>query len=576
MMTTCNVPRTQVGHVSKWATISQTITSLTIHAMTPPNNAQSSSNEGKLLLAIQAIQLGQIPSIRQAAEQYNVSRVTLSRRMNGTRSKRDSSVGTQRLTPSEEKVLVQKVLELDYRGIPIRLDKLRDFASSITEARGAPPVGSKWAYNFVKRTLGLRTRMTRSLDYRRAQSEDPKKIKEWFDVILNTKAKYGICDEDIYNFDETGFKMGQIRSATVITASERSLRPRQVQGHSQEWITVIQGINSEGWALPPFIIFKGKQYQSTWFDEDFPQDWQLSLSSNGWTTNRHGLEWLKHFDTYTKSRSKGQKRLIITDAHESHKSSEFINYCSQNNIIILWMPSHTSHILQPLDIGCFSPLKTAYSKQVEHLVKNRIYHITKVEFLPAFKKAFDQAFTLSNIQGGFRGSGIFPFNPEAVLSQLSPILRTPSPDLPDESTWEPQTPSNAYEMELQSSLLSSKVASHRDSSPSHIYQVIQQLAKGAQQMAASAAILALQVKDLEKANVEARRRKVRTNKFLSFEDRLSISKVDVLGPQDCLNPQLLQRAMENAGREGSASSSKRKCGLCREEGHTKRTCLASK
>jgi hypothetical protein len=96
------------------------------------------------------------------------------------------------------------------------------------------------------------------------------------------------------------------------------------------------------------------------------------------------------------------------------------------------MPSHASHLLQPLDIGCFSPLKTAYSKQIEHLVKNCIHYITKVEFLLAFKTAFDKAFTLSNIQGAFRGSGIFPFNPEAVLSQLSPILRTPSPDLPDE------------------------------------------------------------------------------------------------------------------------------------------------
>jgi hypothetical protein len=62
--------------------------------------------------------------------------VILSRRINGIRLKRDSSIGTQRLTLSEENVLVQKVLELDYRGIPIRLDKLRDFVSLITEARG--------------------------------------------------------------------------------------------------------------------------------------------------------------------------------------------------------------------------------------------------------------------------------------------------------------------------------------------------------------------------------------------------------------------------------------------------------
>jgi hypothetical protein len=125
--------------------------------------------------------------------------------MNGTQSKRDSFRGTQRLTLSEEKVLVQKVLKLDFRGIPIRLDKLRDFASSITQARGAPPVRSKWAYNFIKRTLLLRTRTTRSLNYRRAISEDPKLIREWFSVISNTKAKYRICNKDVYNFDETRF-----------------------------------------------------------------------------------------------------------------------------------------------------------------------------------------------------------------------------------------------------------------------------------------------------------------------------------------------------------------------------------
>jgi hypothetical protein len=55
-------------------------------------------------------------------------------------------------------------------------------------------------------------------------------------------------------------------------------------------------------------------------------------------------------------------------------------------------------------------------------------------------------------------------------------------------------------------------------------------------MAALAAIMAKQIKDLEKANVEARRRKVRTNKFLSFKDRLSINKTEVLGSQDYVDP----------------------------------------
>jgi hypothetical protein len=71
----------------------------------------------------------------------------------------------------------------------------------------------------------------------------------------------------------------------------------------------------------------------------------------------------------------------------------------------LMMPAHSSHLLQPLDVGCFSPLKISYGKQIEKLVRLRIHHITKLEFLPAFKEAFQTAFTEQNIKSGFRATG---------------------------------------------------------------------------------------------------------------------------------------------------------------------------
>jgi hypothetical protein len=63
-------------------------------------------------------------------------------------------------------------------------------------------------------------------------------------------------------------------------------------------------------------------------------------------------------------------------------------------------------------------------------MRNRINHITKVEFLPCFKAAFNAAFTPSNIQGGFRGAGLVPFDPQQVIIGLDVKLRTPSPPLP--------------------------------------------------------------------------------------------------------------------------------------------------
>jgi RecB family endonuclease NucS len=60
----------------------------------------------------------------------------------------------------------------------------------------------------VKRRPELKVKFNRKYDYKRALCEDPKVIEGWFRLVVNIKAKYGIQDKDIYNFDETGFIMG--------------------------------------------------------------------------------------------------------------------------------------------------------------------------------------------------------------------------------------------------------------------------------------------------------------------------------------------------------------------------------
>ncbi|KAI1681040.1 DDE superfamily endonuclease [Pyrenophora tritici-repentis] len=133
------------------------------------------------------------------------------------------------------------------------------------------------------------------------------------------------------------------------------------------------------------------------------------------------------------------------------------------------MLPHSSYLLQPLDVGCFSPLKRAYSREVESLMRNHINHITKLEFLPAFKIAFNRAFTPANICSAFRGAGLVPLQLEAVLSKVDVQLRTPTPPaaLP-EAPWVAQTPSNVRELEAQSSLIRERVRQHKSSSPALI------------------------------------------------------------------------------------------------------------
>jgi hypothetical protein len=115
------------------------------------------------------------------------------------------------------------------------------------------------------------------------------------------------------------------------------------------------------------------------------------------------------------------------DGHESHNSHKFHKYCKEEKIIVLCMPPHSSHLLQPLDVGCFSPLKRAYGDEISSLARYGTKQIKKEAFLPAFKAAFEKAMTKENICAGFRGAGLVPYDPEAVISKLDVVLRTPTP-----------------------------------------------------------------------------------------------------------------------------------------------------
>ena len=382
-------------------------------------------------------------------------------------------------------------------------------------------------------------------------------------------AKYGILEEDIYNFDEAGFAMGVIATAKVVTSVESRNRPKTAQPGNREWVSIIQGINSYGWAIPPFIIFKAQNHLSAWYEESsLPQDWVITLSENGWTTNEIGYEWIQHFDKYTRSRTIGKYRLLILDGHESHISAQFQQYCKESNIITLCMPPHSSHLLQPLDVGCFSPLKTSYGKQIENLIRLQINYITKLEFLPAFKDAFKAAFTEQNIKSGFRAAGLVPYDPENVLSHLDLRLRTPTPLPIEEQSWTSKTPQNAEELESQTTHLKNRIAQHQDSSPSSINTAFNQLVKGAQIMVHSATLLRAEVKALQEANQVKKRRERKRKRRILQGGSLTIKEGEELVRNAGIGQEGVDRVVQPQGLEVR----RRRCGICNQVGHNARTC----
>lgn len=201
-----------------------------------------------------------------------------------------------------------------------------------------------------------------------------------------------MLDDDVYNFDETGFMTGVAATSKVVTSSDTTGRAVTVQPGNRDWVTAIECINAPGWCLPPFVILSGKQHEASWY-RHLPPDWVLAVSDNGWTTNKLGVEWLKHFDRHTASRTYGVYRLLILDGHSSHATPEFDQYCTEHRIITLCMPAHTSHLLQPLDVSCFSPLKRAYGHKIQELARQGLYHIGKIDFPTVYPQIRPAVFT---------------------------------------------------------------------------------------------------------------------------------------------------------------------------------------
>jgi hypothetical protein len=121
------------------------------------------------------------------------------------------------------------------------------------------------------------------------------------------------------------------------------------------------------------------------------------------------------------------------DGHKSYSSHKFHKYCKEEKIIVLYMPAHSSHLLQPLNVGCFSPLKRAYGDEISSLARYSSKQIKKEAFLLAFKVAFKKLIIKENICVSFRGAGLVPHNPEAVLLKLDVVLRTLTPPKPEDT-----------------------------------------------------------------------------------------------------------------------------------------------
>lgn len=236
-------------------------------------------------------------------------------------------------------------------------------------------------------------------------------------------------------------------------------------------------------------------------------------------------------------RAGGKPRVLICDGFGTHETLEILEFCLANNLILCRLPSHTSHKLQPCDVGPFAPLKSAYREQVERLNQGGVDIVSKEYFTYLYSPARDRALTQRNIRAGWSATGLFPFNPERVLrdvpkplaevSTINPETEAASTDILDEVPHTPITPVTPVTTEALTSLHNLIVKDTHvleRKSKDRLQKRIQKLASAAKVSFAEQALLKDRNQFLLQINREAKTRRSTKSvvlgkaKVMSFED----------------------------------------------------------
>ena len=136
------------------------------------------------------------------------------------------------------------------------------------------------------------------------------------------------------------------------------------------------------------------------------------MSQNGWTDDFIGSEWFaKSFIPQATVQNKsGKPILLILDSHGSHETCEIIRLTEANNIIILCLPPHTTHKLQPLDVGVFGPFQRAWLERCDYITELTGTEMPKEDFVKEYMCVRQETFRPSTVTSAFRKSGTWPID----------------------------------------------------------------------------------------------------------------------------------------------------------------------
>ena len=375
-------------------------------------------DEKSMMSAIKAV-IDHGMSIRGAAEFYGVPKSTLGDRISGRVLPGSKSGPDTHLTSEEEEELAGFLCRTALIGHARTRKEVLAIVNRILSSRGKKKeVTPGWWASFVARHPKLTLRTPATLSLSRANATDPQVINTYFDELEMTLEENGLTDKpcQIFNMDETGMPLDPSPLKVVTWKGHKN--PAQVSSGSKAQVTVVGCVSAGGQCLPPMVIWDRKRLPPELAVGEVPGT-IYGLSAKGWIDQElFDLWFTQHFLRYAPL---ARPLLLLMDGHSSHYCPSTVKTAAKEKVILFTLPPNTTHLTQPLDKSVFGPLKVQW-RQVCHryIVEHPGARITKHNFSIVFSEAWILSMTPRNIVSGFRTTGVWPINRNAIVLPMDP------------------------------------------------------------------------------------------------------------------------------------------------------------
>ncbi len=181
-------------------------------------------------------------------------------------------------------------------------------------------------------------------------------------------------------------------------------------------ISMMGCASASGVSVPPALVYPGKRLNANYL-KNAPIGTKAMCTPNGYFTAKAFRSYLDHFAAHSRPTA-ASPVLLILDGFSGHIDVDSLEHAKNLNIHVICFPSHSTHALQPLDVGIFSPFKNYYRRSYsEWMEKNPNERLLKEDFAGLMRDAYYHAFTPFNITSAFKATGLYPCCPEKIYER---------------------------------------------------------------------------------------------------------------------------------------------------------------